>query len=75
MKKKLAEELALISCEIVQGGQLNGTVMQTFDKAYKIAKKFLKEFPLDTKWGFGEGFAEWDEEVQKFTQKYLEDGN
>jgi len=50
MTQEQHKELTLITCIIIKEDILNGTLFQTFDKAYDIAKKFKKTFPEDTDW-------------------------
>jgi hypothetical protein len=58
-----SKELSLISSYIISNNLLNGTIFQTFDKAYDLAEKFLIKYPLDTEWGIDK---EWDETIEKF---------
>jgi len=68
MTEELAKELALTVSVIMREDKLNGTIMQTFDDGYEIAKKFVEKYPLNTDW---EQVREkinldWDELVVEF---------
>lgn len=69
MEKETAKELALISSYIVANDLLNGTVFQTFDKAYELAEKFIEEYPMDFIWGID---REFDEAIEEFVnERYI----
>lgn len=70
MKKEDAKELALITAIILAEDIFKGSVFQTFDKAYEVAKEFIKEYPTDTIWDHRQEY-DYDETIIKFTNKYL----
>jgi hypothetical protein len=48
--KAINKDLALITSIIISEDILGGTVFQTFDKAYAIAKDFQKKYAHDFNW-------------------------
>ena len=72
MTQEQHQELTLITCIIIKEDILNGTVFQTFDKAYDIAKKFQEMFPEDLDW---EGvYPNFDEVVIDFCRRHEQHG-
>lgn len=69
VSKETAKELALISCFIIQSEKLNGTIFQTFDKAYDLAKLFLYKFPIDHKWEDSD--KDFDEAIEAFLDSHF----
>ena len=70
VSEEMAKELALICCFIMSNDMLNGTIMQTFDRAFVIAQRFVKKYPLDTKWGVDVDL-EYEETIVEFVQETL----
>ncbi len=69
MTEEKQKDLALITSIIIQEDMLGGTLFQTFDEAYEIAKKFQQEYPEDMDW---EGIEpHFDEAVIEFTKKQI----
>ena len=66
----ISEELALVCCFIMSNDMLGGTIMQTLDKTYVIAQKFIEKYPLDTKWGIDVDL-EYEETIVEFVENYL----
>jgi hypothetical protein len=63
-----AKELALVTAVIINEDILNGTLFQTFDTAYYIAKMFVNKHGYEkTDWGVD---AEFDEAVIEFASNY-----
>lgn len=62
-----SKELALVTAFILHEGILNGTVFQTFDRAYEIAEKFIKVYPAD--------FTGWEDMKQDFDEVIIEFAN
>jgi len=62
------KETALVATLIHHNGQLNGTVFQTFDKAYEIANAFVVTYGLgDEQWEE----VDFEEVIVAFVDKYL----
>jgi len=71
--EEVSKEIALTVSVIIREDILNGTVNQTFDKAYEIAKEFVIIYPINTDWEQVRELEdlEWDEVVVKFTNKLI----
>jgi len=68
MRGEIYKDLALITAIIIQEDILNGTIFQTFDKAYDIAKAFQQDNPQGKNW---EGLSpNFDEAVIIFAKQY-----
>lgn len=68
MTQEQHKDLTLITCIIIQEDMLGGTLFQTFDKAYEIAKKFQQEYPEDKKWE--DVYPHFDEAVIDFCHSF-----
>lgn len=66
MKSKKAKELAIVTAYIQYNGLLQGTFFNTVDKAYKIAKNFVKIYPHNYKWIE----EEYDETIEEFVKNF-----
>ena len=68
LSKEYSKELALVTVIIMHNDILNGTVFNTFDRAYAIAEKFVEKFGLDD-----EQWVETDfeEAVYKFAKEQI----
>jgi len=64
-----AKELALITSFIIRDDMLNGTVNQTFDKAYELAQEFILIHPEDKNWEDEE--LDFDEVITTFVSDKL----
>ena len=51
MDKETAKELALVTAIIIREDRLGGSLYQTFDRAYSLAKAFVEKYPVDMEWG------------------------
>lgn len=70
-----AEELSLVTAVIRENEILHGTVFQTFDGNYKIAKAFIEKYGVDeVKWGVEHGM-EFEEVVFEFATNYAKENN
>jgi len=69
MSEELAKELALVTAVILREDTLGGSLFQTFDVAYNIAKAFTKLYPCDCTWVD----LDYEETIIDFVQskKYL----
>jgi hypothetical protein len=63
------KDLALITSVIINEDILGGTIFQTFDKAYALAKKFQVEFSHDFNWENQR--LDFDEAIILFTKQEL----
>ena len=45
-----AKDLALVTCVILEEDLLGGTLWNSFDRAYKLAKEFCQLYPSDYNW-------------------------
>lgn len=67
------KEIALVCAYIAYNDLLDGTIFNTFDRSYEIAKDFLKVYPVNFKWGINE---EWDETLERFvSERYFNNKN
>lgn len=64
-----SKDLALITSIIIKEDILNGSVFQTFDKAYKIAKQFQDLYSEDFNWEDQE--LDFDEAIIKYVNNLL----
>lgn len=63
------KDLALITSVIINEDILGGTIFQTFDKAYALAKKFQVEYSHDFNWENQR--LDFDEAIILFTKQEL----
>ena len=66
MTDKKAKDLALITSIIINEDVLGGTVLQTFDIAYDLAKQFQVLYDHDFNWEHSE--QDFDEAIIDFVQ-------
>jgi|TARA_R100001443_G_scaffold107070_1_gene116724 hypothetical protein len=66
MKEK---DLALITTIIISEDLLGGTIFQTFDKAYELAKEFQKKYSYDFNWEHQQD--DFDDAIIKFVNLKL----
>tara|TARA_R110000744_G_scaffold88213_1_gene171981 strand:- start:928 stop:1194 length:267 start_codon:yes stop_codon:yes gene_type:complete len=68
MTDEKAKDLALVTCIILEEDLLGGTLWESFDVAYKLAKEFCELYPSDYNW---EGFSDldFDEAVIDFVRE------
>ena len=66
MNSGKAKELALIAAFIIHEDILNGTVYQTFDRAYELAEEFLEENLINKNWENEE--LDFDEAIIEFVK-------
>ena len=68
MKSKKAKELALIVALLTEEQIINSCVINTFDRYFKVAKLFVKEYGLDNEqWED----TSYEEAVIDFGKKHL----
>jgi len=69
-----SDEIARTVAVIINEDILNGTVMQTVDKAILISKAFIGKYPLNTDWAKvrEETNLDWDECIIEFTKNVIE---
>ena len=65
----MKKDLALITTIIISEDLLGGTIFQTFDKAYELAKEFQKKYSYDFNWENQEN--DFDEAIIKFVKSKL----
>jgi hypothetical protein len=66
------QELGLLCCIIMQESIVHGTLFQTYEKVFEIAKAFIDKYGVDeTTWGIDIGM-EYEETVIQFAIKYNE---
>jgi glycosylphosphatidylinositol transamidase (GPIT) subunit GPI8 len=64
-----AKELALISSYITSKNLLNGTLFNTFDRAWVLAIEFLELYPSNSEWTVNNP---WDAVLEEFVnERYL----
>jgi hypothetical protein len=65
------QELGLLCCIIMQESIVHGTLFQTYDKVFEIAKAFIDKYGVDndTQWGI-ENDMDYEETVILFAVKY-----
>lgn len=68
MKKKVAKELALITAIITRNELLKGSVFSTFDQAYKIAREFIKRYPVGFEWQGND----YEGTIERFVELYFD---
>ena len=64
--ENINKDIALITSIIINEDMLGGTVFQTFDKAYELAKEFQKEYAHDYNWENQK--IDFDEAVVQFVK-------
>ena len=65
------KDLALITSIIINADVLGGTVFQTFDTAYDLAKRFQVLYDHDFNWDHSEQNKEFDEAIIDFVDVAL----
>ena len=63
------KDLALITAIIISEDILGGTIFQTFDRAYELAKQFQKKYSYDFDWEKQED--DFDEAIIKFVKSKI----
>ena len=63
------KDLALITAIIISEDILGGTIFQTFDRAYELAKQFQKKYSYDFDWEKQED--DFDETIIKFVKSKI----
>lgn len=75
INRNKAIELALVTSIIIHEDILNGSLFQTFDKAYKLAEAFLKEYPPEDNWKevrtWSSEEIDYDELIIEFSKKEI----
>ena len=63
------KDLAFIPSIIISEDILGGTIFQTFDRAYELAKQFQKKYSYDFDWEKQED--DFDEAIIKFVKSKI----
>ena len=65
------KEIAITTAMIADYIWQDQSIFNRLDMAYKIAGKFVDQYPADTNWHELKDEGDWDEIIYEFVDKYL----
>ena len=65
------KEIAITTAMIADYIWQDQSILNRLDMAYKIAGKFVDQYPADTNWHELKDEGDWDEIIYEFVDKYL----